>query len=261
VLVPSLSAMRVYMWDGIGNLLNALTVYAHLRCAVSSHRFSAAAIFSGPFVACIMHTRYSAGWLFISAVLFIWVAFVCTKVLQGIQPSSFPVHIVQLFKDGGGKSEKGFVHVSSPPNDLTDEELGLLRYVKSIVVDVGRGQWGDIWSMTGGESKPTQLGFTSIRYHLAFTGYASCLAYSRTPAYTGRLRAILDGLIEHLLDERVWGYARFYWPHVEDPFLCDENIMWTGHVLHLCAMYEAQVRDSLTASHQYWARCAHGSSA
>ena len=46
--------------------------------------------------------------------------------------------------------------------------------------------------MTGGARGHAQLGFTSTRYHLAFTGYATVVALSKTPAYTGRVKRIVS---------------------------------------------------------------------
>jgi hypothetical protein len=97
----------------------------------------------------------------------------------------------------------------------------------------------------GGKFGGTQLGFTSVRYHLAFLGYAVGLCASRTPAYQGLLRRVLDDIIDHLLDYRSWSYVKTYWSGSNaHPFLCDENIMYHGHLLQLVVMYEALLGDT-----------------
>ena len=90
--------------------------------------------------------------------------------------------------------------------------------------------------MTGGTKfGEYQLGFTSTRYHLAFVGYAAAIVCAKNPAYTGRVKRILEAIIEHILEEEVWKIETdCYWPDLGHPFLCEENIMWTGHVLQLC---------------------------
>jgi hypothetical protein len=96
----------------------------------------------------------------------------------------------------------------------------------------------------GGKFGGTQLGFTSVRYHLAFLGYAVAVCASRTPAYQGLLRRVLDDVIEHLLDYRCWCYVKTYWSGADaHPFKCSENIMYHGHLLQLVVMYEAMLGD------------------
>ena len=58
------------------------------------------------------------------------------------------------------------------PKDLSPRELGLLRWFSSITDRLPEEEIDQVWAMRGGKPVgPDQLGFTSIRYHLAFTGH------------------------------------------------------------------------------------------
>ena len=249
-------------------------VRAHVRIALQSS--TATVLVAAPFISCLV-----AAWLHsvevLVASLSCWMALLLMKLWQGTRPSAFPSGIRQSFEDavaatakpdhheggrggrggnvaatpgqaavmargGGGKSRGG--RESSPPSDLTRDELGLLRFLESVTVGLTTEQRDAIWSMRGGQSQQAQLGFTSIRYHLAFAGYAASVTLSRCPAYTGRLREMLDSLIAHMLDERVWSYLDHYWPDCKDPFLWEENVMWSAHVLQLSVLYEAALGDN-----------------
>jgi len=112
--------------------------------------------------------------------------------------------------------------------DLTRRELSLLRWFGSITTDLPKAERERIWSMRGGKPLgPDQLGFTAVRYHLAFTGYAMACALQRTPAYVGRTRRLLGSVMEMLLEPRVWGYMEHYWTGDQaKPFTCNENVMY-----------------------------------
>ncbi len=85
----------------------------------------------------------------------------------------------------------------------------------------------------------------SLRYQAAFSGYAAALLGMRTPAYPGLTGKILADTIQRLVDRRAWQYIASYWadkPWFPDP--CGgENIMYSGHLLQLLAMYEAVTND------------------
>lgn len=135
----------------------------------------------------------------------------------------------------------------------------------------------DAWRMVGGgkplPNAPEQLSFTALRYHLSFTAYATAALCMRTPCLRNQAREVLRWIMHQLLDVRVFGYSTYYWKQPEknqqqkqrtdsyspspqrpkdlkkggsndsaalspNPFYCRENIMWTGHVLHVAALYE-----------------------
>jgi len=58
---------------------------------------------------------------------------------------------------------------------------------------------------------------------------------------------ILDWCLrELLLDPKVFEFYRYYWPEQVEGggvFECRENIMWTGHVLHVACLYEMLTGD------------------
>jgi hypothetical protein len=114
------------------------------------------------------------------------------------------------------------------PADLTEEELGVLRYFSSITWQVGEEEMQQIFNMTGSGG---QLGFTAIRcgrrrvrmsdsrlhswlacgrracrYHLAFLTYAVATTSMRTPAYQGLMRRITLRTMDQILQPRVWCY-------------------------------------------------------
>eukprot|EP00520_Triparma_pacifica_P018382 CAMPEP_0118658528 /NCGR_PEP_ID=MMETSP0785-20121206/14618_1 /TAXON_ID=91992 /ORGANISM="Bolidomonas pacifica, Strain CCMP 1866" /LENGTH=593 /DNA_ID=CAMNT_0006551555 /DNA_START=336 /DNA_END=2117 /DNA_ORIENTATION=- len=141
---------------------------------------------------------------------------------------------------------------SSSPEDLTEEECKLLNYFSSITVDLKsvEEKWA-CWSMVGG-GKPgvgqqEQLSFTAIRYHSSFLCYAVCSIVQRTPAFRRRGGEILEWCLEELLlDPKVFDFYRYYWPEQVEGggvFECRENIMWSGHVLHVASLYEMLTGD------------------
>ena len=155
----------------------------------------------------------------------------------------------------------------SDPPAVTEAEMELLRFFSRITWRLGgdpesggaaarlarwRGAWGaarragGTWGMVGGgKAGGTQLGFTSIRYHVAFVAYAVALVGSRTPAFQGLQRRTLGACLAMLLQYEVWSYCKTYWRGQEArPFECGENIMWTGHVLQTAVLYEALLGDA-----------------
>jgi len=51
-------------------------------------------------------------------------------------------------------------------------------------------------------------------------------------------------LIEQMLHVKSWGYARIYWPNEPNPFACNENVMWLGHLLAMVTFYEVLLGDA-----------------
>ena len=219
-------------------------VHAHIRIALSTHYKTALIVFVvGPIGSALASAHSTTGFLTVAVC---WLAFSLMKAWEVTRPSAFPTFVRNQFEQAvrANRAVNALSRKSSPPKDLTSDELSLLRFFESVTTELlSEEQRDSVWSMRGGVGSQGQLGFTSIRYHLAFSGYASSTCLSRAPAYTGRLRAILDVLISHMLDERVWCYLDHYWPDVRDPFLCTENVMWSAHVLSLVAMYEAALGD------------------
>eukprot|EP00946_MAST-07B_sp_MAST-7B-sp1_P003635 g3635.t1 len=241
-VLPDTRGLLGYLLSGAGSVREALSVRAHFRTALSSHRVTVAMLVALPALALggasRLRKRTSA------TLLLAWVCAVAYKIRRGIAPRAFPPHILKLLDE---VQEDSSAAAPRSLNDLTDEELALIRFITSITSDLANnpGKRERVWSMRGGGKGDArrQLGFTSIRYHLAFTGYAFAVCCSRTPCYVGRLRRVLQAVIEHMLEDRVWGYMDHYWKEGLNPFQCAENIMWSGHVLQLATMYEALTGD------------------
>jgi hypothetical protein len=124
---------------------------------------------------------------------------------------------------------------------LTDRELMVSRWFSQLTClqDRGSGPWPE-WHDDG-----KQMGITSLRYQLAFAGYACAAMAARTPAYRELVQRQLGDLCERMLDVRVWSYVPHYWKYGDnppDPCLY-ENVMYTGHLTQLMCLYELLTGD------------------
>lgn len=123
----------------------------------------------------------------------------------------------------------------------TEEQAVLVKHLASQTYLLPVDQVDAVWGM-GEESKG--VSFTSRRYHLAFCFYSLCAAFQHEPTRVAEARRILDWLLDEMLNFKSWSYARMYWSDEQDPFMCSENIMWTGHVLAMVELYEALLGDA-----------------
>ena len=93
-----------------------------------------------------------------------------------------------------------------------------------------------------------QFSIFSMRYHIAFSGYAAAAIGLRGDAEVRRrVGRILGNCVKRMLERETWGYsqARSYWgekPWAPDPCY-RENVMYTGHLLQLLAYYELFTGD------------------
>lgn len=99
-----------------------------------------------------------------------------------------------------------------------------------------------------------QTNMDSVRYPLAFIGYAAAsLAYT-TPAYRHLTTRILDNVIQRLLEQHQYAYIELYWSLTRtfpDP-VTHENIMYSGHLAMLIALYESISGDLVKYSEIGW---------
>ena len=163
----------------------------------------------------------------------------------------FPVLLAAfLFLRPNGCSVAELLKEASPdaadaPRDrpLTADELaGLawLEHVTGTLDDKEEREWWDI----GG----TQHGIFSKRYHLAFAGYAAAAVGMRGDAEVrARVGKVIGNCLERMIRSDVWCYSmsKSYWgkkPWAPDPCY-RENVMYTGHLLHLLAYYELFTGD------------------
>ena len=131
-----------------------------------------------------------------------------------------------------------------PPT--TDERAALkwLDHVTGKMTPAEEKEWWDI----GG----TQHGLFAKRYNIAFCGYAAAALGMRGNAAEREIAGrILGNCIERYLKREVWAYSmsKNYWgkkPWAPDPCY-RENVMYTGHLLQLLALYETFTGDA-----RYW---------
>jgi len=152
----------------------------------------------------------------------------------------FGEYLLELLKEKTPRSQRKWWETDSA---LSDDERKILNYFYYISHELrsNDAKRGEIFAMKGGKK---QLGFTSIRYHLGFCGYASAVACAKLSAYPSHIKEILSALIEHMLDYSVWCYSVEMWPEVKDIFTCEENIMYLGHLFQLVVTYEMMTGDS-----------------
>lgn len=138
---------------------------------------------------------------------------------------------------------------AAAPSGMSDAELGhLVRFVDLT------NQALDDWS--GWEARD-QWGMDAYRYQIAFMSYALALQqYHSVPAWREVHRATLDRLMVRMLRKPVWEFWREVskgkrewdpdWtepaPSQLDP-VAEKNIMYSGHIVHMGALYETFYRD------------------
>ena len=130
---------------------------------------------------------------------------------------------------------------------LSDDERAALRWLGHVTGPLPPDEEREWWDVGG-----SQHGLFAKRYHIAFCGYAAA-ALGRRGGEAERAEAgrILGRCVERMLRRDVWAYAmsKSYWgrkPWAPDPCY-RENVMYTGHLLLLLALYE-----SFTGDTRYW---------
>ena len=129
-----------------------------------------------------------------------------------------------------------------------DERMALrfLDFVTGSLSEANERAWWDI----GGR----QFGLFAKRYHIAFAGYAAAaLGMRGTKEERATVGRILDNCISRILARDVWAYSQSkkYWGETSwapDPCY-RENVMYTGHLLQLLALYETFTHDT-----KYWTK-------
>ena len=133
------------------------------------------------------------------------------------------------------------------PRPLTEDEQAALRWLDHVMGPLPEAEERKWWN-----PGKRQFGLSSTRYHIAFAGYAAAALGIRgdteQKATVGR---ILKNCLTRYLKREVWAYsqARDYWgqkPWAPDPCY-RENVMYTGHLLQLLALYEC-----FTGDKTYW---------
>ncbi len=134
-------------------------------------------------------------------------------------------------------------------NPLSADELAALKWLDYITGPLPPDEEREWWNIGG-----TQHGLFAKRYNIAFCGYAAAALGMReapgTPGFT-TVGHVLGRCIERYLKRDVWAYSmsKSYWglkPWAPDPCF-RENVMYTGHLLQLLALYETFTGDT-----RYW---------
>ena len=139
----------------------------------------------------------------------------------------------------------GLVRAGGAP--LCAEELEALAFLEHVTGPLPAAEESDWWNIGG-----TQHGIFAKRYNIAFAGYAAAAIGMRGDSgTTNRVGRILGNCVERLLRRDVWAYSqsKSYWgekPWAPDPCY-RENVMYTGHLLQLLALYEWFTHDR-----RYW---------
>ena len=130
---------------------------------------------------------------------------------------------------------------------LAEDELAALKWLDHVTGRMTHDEEEEWWNIGG-----TQHGLFAKRYNIAFCGYAAA-ALGMLGDATAREAAgrILGNCIERYLRREVWAYSmsKSYWgrkPWAPDPCY-RENVMYTGHLLQLLALYETFTGDA-----RYW---------
>ena len=133
------------------------------------------------------------------------------------------------------------------PKALSADEVAALRWLDHVAGELPEAQEAEWWKIGG-----SQFGLFARRYNIAFVGYAAAALGQRGNAQQRKaVGVILENCIRRYLHRDVWAYSmsRDYWgekPWAPDPCF-RENVMYTGHLLQLLALYEA-----FTGDRRYW---------
>ncbi len=145
-----------------------------------------------------------------------------------------------------GRMSRSVVHQSQCA-PFSDDERAALRWLDHVTAPLPPEEESEWWKIGG-----SQHGLFAKRYNIAFCGYAAAALGTRggegERAVAGR---ILGNCIDRYLRREVWAYSMGgdYWgrkPWAPDPCF-RENVMYTGHLLQLLALYEAFTGDT-----RYW---------
>ena len=126
---------------------------------------------------------------------------------------------------------------------LCADEQAALRWLDHVTGPLPAAEEKDWWDIGG-----RQFGLFGKRYSIAFAGYAAATLGFRGDAEQRRtVGRVLKHCLDRYLRKECWQYAmsRSYWgrrPWAPDPCF-RENVMYTGHLLQLLALYELFTGD------------------
>jgi hypothetical protein len=168
-------------------------------------------------------------------------------------------NIIVIAKNKGGISVKTKSNIvpAIPAIDpasyqqIGTDEMGLLRWYLSVSDD----PLDDFSKIKSYED--SQFYLSSYRYPIAFmTYFFATEQYFKLPAYSELLKPRIDRLIQKMQEKQVWQYwavrskgVDFLEPNLDTPYpeqrdpVISENIMYSGHLGHMIALYEMLYRD------------------
>ena len=147
------------------------------------------------------------------------------------------------------RMENGEWRIKNAELGITDDERASLRWLEHVTGPLPSAEEKEWWAIGG-----SQRGLFSKRYNIAFCGYAAAaIAMRGGDAERAAAGRILGSCIERILRRDAWAYAmrKDYWgriPGPPDPCR-HENVMYTGHLLQLLALYEHFTGDT-----RYWTK-------
>ena len=130
---------------------------------------------------------------------------------------------------------------------LCEDERGALAFLDQVTGAMSAADEREWWEVGG-----SQHGIFAKRYSIAFAGYAAAALGMRGDAESSNVIVrVLGNCIDRMLRRDVWAYSQSknYWgkkPWAPDPCY-RENVMYTGHLLQLMALYEA-----FSGDRRYW---------
>lgn len=134
---------------------------------------------------------------------------------------------------------------------LTDKQLAIQKYLAWLTIlqptshDNSTAFGWKGWEVNYNND---QKDLPAVRYPLSFIGYAIAATIYKTPMYKELSIKVLDNVIQRLIEKHQYEYIESYWKHEKtfpDPVI-HENIMYSGHLAQLIALYE-----SISADYKY----------
>lgn len=133
-------------------------------------------------------------------------------------------------------SLSSFSHAQQPPIPFSPLTLRGLNYIKYQLYDTwdpanATSSW-EGWYQTENRD-----GNSALRYTIAHLGYTAAIA-AKVDSHRFKQIAVLSlkGAIERMLDNRVWNYISMF-NYGLDP-VAFKNVMFSGHIASLIALYE-----------------------
>ncbi len=150
-----------------------------------------------------------------------------------------------LLKEADGGGTPSLPDAADAPRmlPLSEDELAGLAWLERVTGPLSDEEEREWWDIGG-----SQHGIFAKRYNIAFAGYAAAAIGMRGDAEVRkRVGKVLGCCIERMIRNDVWCYSmsKSYWgkkPWAPDPCY-RENVMYTGHLLHLLAYYELFTGD------------------